>query len=40
MERAGQVLTSWDLAEQYGFDDVDGTRPNWGRHFAENVLGR
>jgi NAD(P)-dependent dehydrogenase (short-subunit alcohol dehydrogenase family) len=40
MERAGQVLTSWDMAEQYGFDDVDGTRPNWGRHFAENVLGR
>jgi NAD(P)-dependent dehydrogenase (short-subunit alcohol dehydrogenase family) len=40
MDRAGQVLTSWDLAEHYGFDDVDGARPNWGRHFAENVLGK
>jgi NAD(P)-dependent dehydrogenase (short-subunit alcohol dehydrogenase family) len=30
--RSGQVLTSWDLAEQYGFDDVDGRRPNWDRH--------
>jgi len=37
--RSGQVLTSWDLAEEYGFDDVDGRRPHWGRHFAEHVLG-
>jgi NAD(P)-dependent dehydrogenase (short-subunit alcohol dehydrogenase family) len=33
-ERTGQVLTSWDLAEEYGIDDVDGRRPHWGRHFA------
>jgi NAD(P)-dependent dehydrogenase (short-subunit alcohol dehydrogenase family) len=31
----GRVLTSWDLAEEYEFDDVDGSRPNWGRHFRE-----
>jgi len=31
----GRVLTSWDLAEEYGIDDVDGRRPNWGRHFRE-----
>ncbi|MFI1993107.1 SDR family oxidoreductase [Actinoplanes sp. NPDC020271] len=31
--RSGQVLTSWDLAEQYGVSDVDGRRPHWGRHF-------
>lgn len=37
--KAGRVVTSWDLAEEYGFDDVDGTRPNWGRHFAEHVAG-
>lgn len=37
--KAGQILTSWDLAEEYGFDDVDGRRPNWGRHFAEHVSG-
>ncbi len=35
--KAGQVLTSWDLAEEYGIDDIDGTRPNWGRHFAEHA---
>jgi NAD(P)-dependent dehydrogenase (short-subunit alcohol dehydrogenase family) len=32
--RAGRTLASWDLAEEYGFDDVDGRRPHWGRHFA------
>ena len=31
--KAGQVLTSGALAEGYGFDDVDGRRPNWVRHF-------
>ncbi len=27
------------LAEEYGFDDVDGRRPNWGRHFDSVVTG-
>ncbi|WP_433226271.1 SDR family oxidoreductase [Microtetraspora malaysiensis] len=36
--RNGQVLTSWDLAEEYNVDDLDGRRPHWGRHFADNVL--
>jgi NAD(P)-dependent dehydrogenase (short-subunit alcohol dehydrogenase family) len=35
--RSGRVLTSWDLAEEYSFTDVDGTRPHWGRHFATHV---
>ena len=30
--KAGRVLTSWDLAEEYDLRDVDGTRPHWGRH--------
>ena len=36
-ERSGQVLASWDLAEEYGVDDVDGRRPHWGRHFAATI---
>ena len=36
----GQALSSWQLAREYGFDDVDGTRPDWGAHFDEHVLGR
>lgn len=38
--RTGEVLISWDLAEQYGSHDVDGSRPHWGRHHADEVLGR
>ena len=36
--RTGTVLTSWDLAEEYDIDDIDGRRPHWGRHFATNIL--
>ncbi|MEV7629015.1 SDR family oxidoreductase [Actinoplanes sp. NPDC089786] len=36
-ERAGQVLTSWDLAEHYGLHDVDGRQPNWARHIGSAV---
>ncbi|WP_433514969.1 SDR family oxidoreductase [Nonomuraea sp. CA-143628] len=36
--RNGQVLTSWDLAEEYDVDDLDGSRPHWGRHFTDNIL--
>jgi NAD(P)-dependent dehydrogenase (short-subunit alcohol dehydrogenase family) len=34
---SGSALTSWDLAEQYGVDDVDGRRPHWGRYIAAQV---
>jgi len=34
--RSGGVYGSWELAEAYGFDDVDGRRPSWGRYFAEH----
>lgn len=36
---SGQVLTSWDLAEEYDLYDVDGSRPHWGRHFTDHNLG-
>ncbi len=31
----GKVFSSWDLAEEYQINDIDGSRPNWGRHFQE-----
>ena len=34
---SGQVLSTWQLAHEYGFTDVDGTRPDWGAHYAEHV---
>ncbi|HEX2203787.1 MAG TPA: SDR family oxidoreductase, partial [Longimicrobium sp.] len=33
---SGGLLSSWALSDAYGFADVDGARPHWGRYFAEN----
>ncbi|WP_437682954.1 SDR family oxidoreductase [Sorangium sp. So ce131] len=37
--KAGRVLSSWDLAREYGFTDVDGRQPHWGDYF-EKTFGR
>ncbi len=37
---AGRVLGSWQLARVYGFRDVDGRRPDWGKHAATAAFGR
>jgi NAD(P)-dependent dehydrogenase (short-subunit alcohol dehydrogenase family) len=34
--RNGRVFASWDLAEEYGVTDADGTRPHFARWLAEN----
>lgn len=36
MRKSGAILSAWALAEEYGFTDVDGSRPHWGRYFAAN----
>ncbi len=33
-KHAGQTLATWDLAETYGFTDLDGARPHWQRNFV------
>lgn len=38
-QKTGKVLTSWDLAREYGFRDLDGRQPDWGQYFRENVGG-
>lgn len=35
--KTGGVYTSWGLAREYGFTDVDGRRPDWGSYFEEHV---
>jgi NAD(P)-dependent dehydrogenase (short-subunit alcohol dehydrogenase family) len=30
-ERSGMLISSWELARDYGFTDYDGRRPDWGR---------
>ena len=32
--KSGRVFASWTLAREYGFTDADGSRPDWGEHFA------
>jgi NAD(P)-dependent dehydrogenase (short-subunit alcohol dehydrogenase family) len=34
MKRSGDILSSWELAREYGFTDADGSRPDWGTHFG------
>ncbi|MGY4691542.1 SDR family oxidoreductase [Salibacterium sp. K-3] len=36
-QKTGNVLGSWDLAKEYGFTDINGTQPDWGTYFDENV---
>jgi NAD(P)-dependent dehydrogenase (short-subunit alcohol dehydrogenase family) len=33
--KSGGIYDSWSLSEEYGFTDLDGTRPNMGRYLSE-----
>jgi NAD(P)-dependent dehydrogenase (short-subunit alcohol dehydrogenase family) len=33
--KSGGLFSSWRLAAEYGFDDVDGSRPDWGTAYAQ-----
>jgi len=33
--KQGQAFATWTLSDEYGFTDLDGSRPHWGRFFAE-----
>ena len=37
--KSGRVFSSWGLAREYGFPDLDGTRPDWGR-YAQKRYGK
>ncbi|MCG3111168.1 MAG: SDR family oxidoreductase [Candidatus Manganitrophus sp. SB1] len=39
-KKSGKVFSSWGLAREFGFTDIDGSRPDWGRYFEENVSNR
>lgn len=40
MRRSGDSLASWDLAHEYDLVDADGSRPDWGRFYADWDAGR
>jgi len=31
-KKSGRVFSSWALAREYGFTDLDGAQPHWGNH--------
>jgi NAD(P)-dependent dehydrogenase (short-subunit alcohol dehydrogenase family) len=37
MTKTGQTLATWDLAEEYGFSDIDGTQPHWQRNYEAEI---
>ncbi|CAH2715369.1 3-oxoacyl-[acyl-carrier-protein] reductase FabG [Neobacillus rhizosphaerae] len=39
-EKTGKALSSWELSREYGFKDIDGRQPDWGKYFEENVLNK
>jgi NAD(P)-dependent dehydrogenase (short-subunit alcohol dehydrogenase family) len=34
-KKSGKVFSSWDLALEYGFTDVDGRQPHWSKYVEE-----
>jgi NAD(P)-dependent dehydrogenase (short-subunit alcohol dehydrogenase family) len=38
LARSGTLTSSWEVAREFEFTDSDGTRPDWGQHFAEVVI--
>jgi NAD(P)-dependent dehydrogenase (short-subunit alcohol dehydrogenase family) len=39
MEKSGGLYGSWTLSDEYGFTDIDGSRPHIGRHFEQTYGG-
>src|SRR5262249_45171853 len=39
LAKSGGVYSSWGLAREYGFTDVDGARPDLGQHFGKSPFG-
>ena len=37
--KSGGLFSSWGLAKEYGFTDLDGRRPDWGSFFPRKVQG-
>jgi NAD(P)-dependent dehydrogenase (short-subunit alcohol dehydrogenase family) len=37
MARTGTATATWELYGDYGFTDVDGTQPDWGRHARDDL---
>lgn len=36
-EKSGGLFGSWTISDEYGFTDIDGARPHWGRNVGAEV---
>ncbi|CAG9615034.1 hypothetical protein BACCIP111899_04270 [Bacillus rhizoplanae] len=36
-KKTGKALSSWELAREYKFKDIDGRQPDWGKYFEEHI---
>ncbi len=36
--KAGKIVSSWSLAQEYGFRDLDGMQPDWGAYWTEHIV--
>ncbi len=39
-QKSGAAFSSWKLAQEYHFTDIDGQQPDWGKYFAEHVAAK
>ncbi len=39
-QKTGQILSSWELAKEYDFTDMDGAQPDWGDYFNQTFNGK
>jgi hypothetical protein len=39
LDRTGEAVSIWQLAKDYDFTDLDGSRPDWGNHVWEHFQG-
>lgn len=37
--KTGQAFSSWGLMREYGFTDIDGRQPDWGRYYEKYLSG-
>lgn len=37
MNKSGKTLATWDLSEEYGFVDLDGSQPHWQRNYEAEI---
>ena len=37
MNKSGKTLATWDLSDEYGFVDIDGSQPHWQRNYEAEI---